>query len=87
MAKVLERLGGPIDARAVERKAQERAFVGEADCTLALIDLQLEVVLEKASDTGFDPVARSAAFDDEEKVVALPSESVTAPFQFLIQVV
>src|SRR5216684_3683182 len=28
MAKILERLGGPIDARAVERKAQERAFVG-----------------------------------------------------------
>jgi hypothetical protein len=45
------------------------------------------VVREQASQTGFNAVARPLAFDDDEKVVARASEAVTAPFQFLIQVV
>jgi hypothetical protein len=45
------------------------------------------VVLEKASQTGFDPVACPAAFDDDEKVVAIAREPVPASCQFLIQVV
>ena len=36
--------------------------------TLGLIALQLQVALEKPRETGFDPVARSRAFDDDEKV-------------------
>ena len=54
---------------------------------LALINLQLEVVLEKPSQTGFHPFACSLAFDDDEKVVAVAREPVSAPFQFLIQVI
>src|SRR5713101_7931149 len=87
VAKVLEGLLGPIEARALEGKPQEHTLIGWPDRTLALIDLQLEVVLEKPSETGFDPVARSLAFDDDEQVVAIPREPVPASFQFLIQVV
>src|SRR5713101_7957792 len=87
VTKVLEGLGGPIDARALEGKPYERALLGWSHRTLGLIDLQLEVLLEKASQTGFNAFARPLAFDDDEKVVAIASESVTAPFQFLIQVV
>ena len=68
MTKVVERLRGPIDACAVEGKAQKHARLGGANRTLGLIDLQLEVLLEKASQTGFDTVACPAAFDDDEKV-------------------
>ena len=87
VAKVLEGLVGPVDARAVEGKAQEHALFGRTDRTLALIDLQLQVVLEKPSQTGFDAFARALAFDDDEEVVAIASELVSASFQFLIQVV
>jgi hypothetical protein len=54
---------------------------------LALINLQLEVVLEEPSQTGFHTFACSLAFDDDEKVVAVAREPVSAPFQFLIQVI
>ena len=87
VAKVLEGLVGLIDARALEGKAQKHALIGRADRTLGLIDLQLEVVLEKPRQTGFDPVARSLAFDDEEKGVALAREPVPASFPFLLPVV
>ena len=68
VAKVLERFRGPVNARPLEGKAQEPAFIGGAHRTLALIDLQLQVLLEKASDTGFEVLARPLAFDDDEKV-------------------
>jgi hypothetical protein len=87
VAKVLEGLLGPIDARAVEGKAQERARIGWSYCTLALIDLQLEMLPEKPSETGFDALARPLAVDHDEEVVTVAGEAVAAPFQFLIQVV
>ena len=46
MAKVLERLKGPIDGRAMEGKARERAVIGRPHRTLGLIDLQLQMLLE-----------------------------------------
>jgi hypothetical protein len=45
------------------------------------------VVLEKASQTGFDARARPRAFADDEQVVAIASEPVPALLQFLIPVV
>jgi hypothetical protein len=79
VAEVLERLGGPVDARAVEGKAQKHALLGGADRTLGLINLQLEVLLEKASETGFDALARPLAFDDDEKVVTVAGEEMPTP--------
>jgi len=55
--------------------------------TLGLIDLQLEVLPEKPSQTGFDALARPLAVDHDEKVVTVAGEVVAASFQFLIQVV
>jgi hypothetical protein len=71
----------------VEREAQEPALVGGSDRTLGLIDLQLQVLLEKASKTGFDALPGPLAFDDDEEVVTVAGEVVAASFQFLIQVV
>lgn len=78
---------GPVDARALEGKPQEHTLLGWPDRTLALIDLQLEVVLEKPSQTGFDAFACALAFNDDEEVVAIAREPVSASFQFLVQVV
>jgi hypothetical protein len=87
VAKVLDRLGRPVDARSLEGEAQERAFLDRADRTLLLIDLQLEMGLKKAPDTGFDAVPGPLAFDDNEKIVALACEPVSASFQFLVQII
>jgi hypothetical protein len=70
-----------------EGKAQEHTLSGWPDRTLALINLQLEVVLEKSSQTGFHTFACPLAFDDDEKVVAVAREPVSAPVQFLIPVI
>jgi hypothetical protein len=83
----LNHLFGPVDARAVEGKAQERACSGWSHRTLALIDLQLQVMPEAPSQAGFDARARSLAVDDDEEVVPVAGEAVAASFQFLIQVV
>ena len=71
----------------MDSKAPERARLGWPYRTLGLLDLQLELGLEKASQTGFDARARPLAVDPEEEVITVPGEVVTAPFQFLIQVV
>ena len=54
---------------------------------LALINLQLEVVLEEPSQTGFHTFACSLAFDDKEAVVTGAREPVSASVQFRIQVI
>jgi hypothetical protein len=77
----------PINARTVEGKAEKRAGIGWPHRTLGLIDLQLEVLPEKPSQTGFDALARPLAVDHDEKVVTVAGEVVAASFQFLIQVV
>jgi hypothetical protein len=86
-AKGLKRRGGPRDACPVEGKAQEPAFSGWPDRTLGLIDLPLQVVLEKPSETGFGPLARPSAFDSDEEVSTVGGEVLPAPLQFLIQVI
>ena len=68
VTKLLKGFGGPIDARAVEGKAQERALIGWSYCTLGLSDLQLEVLLEKPSQPGFDAPACPLAVDYDEEV-------------------
>ena len=87
MAKVQDSLLRPLAARAVEGNPQEHTFLGRTDRTLALLNLQLQVVLEKPSQTSFDAFTGARACDDEEKVGALASEPGPASFQFLIQVV
>jgi len=87
MTKILECLMGPVDARALEGKPQEHTLSGWPDHTLALINLQLEVVLEKPSQTGFHTFACSLAFDDKEAVVTGAREPVSASVQFRIQVI
>jgi len=87
VAKVLEGFGGPIDARALKGETQDATLIGRADRTLALINLQLEMVLEKPSQAGFEAVACALTLDDEQKVITVAGEVMAAPFQFLVQVV
>jgi hypothetical protein len=64
-----------------------RALVGRSHCTLALMDLRLQMVPERPRETGFDTRARALAVDHNEEVVTVAGEAVTASFQSLIQVV
>jgi hypothetical protein len=63
----------------VEGKAQKHALIGGADRTLGLIDLQLEVLLEKASETGFDALACSSAFNHDQEVITVAGEEMPTP--------
>jgi hypothetical protein len=87
VAKVLKRFGRPIDARPLEGEAQEHTLTGRANRPLPLIDLQLEMGLKKARDTGCDAVPGPLAFDDKEAVVTGAREPVSASVQFRIQVI
>jgi hypothetical protein len=57
-----------MDAGPVEGKPQEPAGIGWPHRTLGLVDLQLQVVPEKPSHTGFDALACPLTFDDDEEV-------------------
>jgi hypothetical protein len=87
VAEVLERLGRPLAARALEGEAQEPAFIGGSHRTLSLIDLQLEALPEEPRQTGFDALARPLAVDPDKEVGTVAGEVVAASFQFCVQVV
>ena len=79
VTKVWQRLGGPVDACAVNRKAQKPVLSGGADRPLGLVNLQLEVLPEKAGETAFDALVRSSAFDHAQDVITEVGEEMPPP--------
>ncbi len=67
MAEIVESLVGPVEARALEGKAQERALISCPPRALGLVDLQLQVPLEELTQIGFEAVTRPPAVDDDGK--------------------
>jgi hypothetical protein len=71
VAKVLKGFVRLVDACVLEGKAQKHTLFGRADRPLALIDLQLEVLLEKPSQAGFHAFAGPLAVLNERERIRL----------------
>jgi hypothetical protein len=66
----------------VDGKAHEATVLGWSPRPLALLALQLELLPEKPSPTGFAALPRSLALDDAQKVLTVTGEAVAAACPF-----
>ena len=87
MLKVVESLIGPTPRAPSESQAEEDHVMGATDLALLLVDDELELRRQVPRDARLDlATCRLAAHEDQE-IVGVASEPMSAPFEFSVEVV
>ena len=83
----LKGLFGPADAAPTEGEAEEGGLIGWRHPALFLVDPELESTLEKALNASHHPLPGPLTFHQDDEVVGVPGEMMTAALELFVQII
>jgi hypothetical protein len=87
VAEVIEGVVGPTQLRSPEGEAEEHHVVRTTDPALGLVDREPEALGQVPRDTGLDAITGTLAAHEDQKIVSLAHEPMSASFQLTVEVV
>ena len=86
MQEVVEGVVGPAKLRPPERESEEHHVVSATDTTVVLVDREPKLSGQVPRETGTDAFTGARAAHENQEVVGVAHESMSAVFQFHVEV-